>query len=148
MTKVLHLANYAFEVPAAIETRLEEDDTILVVEVPGRGGQVLCGEHDCAIAETAEELDRLLRNEALRFLECILKVRSEGVVGSSVEGGEESPLRYASLVVSLDAESTWVARLYGQVGLPSLVLVHWNGPTERVRSQILPLLCGVRSVGR
>jgi hypothetical protein len=45
MTKVLPLANYAFEVPAAIETRLEEDDTMLVVEVPGGGGQVLRVEH-------------------------------------------------------------------------------------------------------
>lgn len=93
MTKVLHLANYAFEVPAALETRLEEDETILVVEIPGRGGQVPCGELGCAIAETAEQLDRLLRDEALKFLDRILKLRSKGIVGSSVEGGEESPLR-------------------------------------------------------
>lgn len=104
---------------------------------------MLCGEYDCSVAESPTELDQLLRNEAQRFLDCILKVRTEPIVGHSVESGEEPPLQHVSLVVSLEKGTVWIARLYGQVGLASFVLVHWNGPSELVLSDIVPLICGV-----
>jgi hypothetical protein len=143
----MQLVNYALVFPSALVTRVEDDGTTLVIEVPCEGGEVLCGEYDCPVADSPTILEQTLRTEAQRFFECISRVASVKIVGHNLEAGDLPPLLYVSLVVSLEGGQIWVAWLYGQLGVASYVLVHWNGASDRVIPDILPLLSGVRPGG-
>jgi|GEM_PF-4909832 len=127
--------------PENAEIGFDDDQTLIKVRLNDAAeSEILIGVFPLPDSQTVDP--QILLNRLTYFMEECVKVSSH-VSYDDVQDLENDEIAVFQSVAMLPNNRWWIARVYGQLGSPEFMLVHWNGNDDVLRSIVIRILFSI-----